>query len=78
MSILGLITGLLKLASIFAQWAHDNQLLKAGQAEAIAEGATDVIRSVGLANRATEAAKAPPGTPDAEWAARLQGRFTRD
>ena len=39
MGWLAVITGLIKLASVVAQWASDRQLIKAGEAQAVAAGA---------------------------------------
>lgn len=73
MGWLTLITGLIKLASVVAQWASDRQLIKAGEAQAVAAGNTETLNALAKV-QASRVALDDPGSGRAE---RVRDKFTR-
>jgi len=70
---LAVITGLIKLASVVAQWASDRQLIKAGEAQAVAAGNTETLNALAKV-QASRVALDDPSTGRAD---RVRDRFTR-
>jgi hypothetical protein len=70
---LGLITGLIKLASVLADIAARRQLIKAGEAQAIAAGNQRTLDDLAKV-QASRVALDDPGSGRAE---RVRDRFTR-
>jgi hypothetical protein len=70
---LGLITGLIKLASVLADIAARRQLIKAGEAQAIAAGNQRTLDDLAKI-QASRVALDDPGSGRAE---RVRDRFTR-
>ena len=73
MGWLAVITGLIKLASVVAQWASDRQLIKAGEAQAVAAGNTETLNALAKV-QASRVALDDPSTVRAD---RVRDRFTR-
>ncbi len=73
MNIIALITGLIKLASVVAQWAGDRQLIAAGEAQAVAAGNTETLNALAKV-QASRVALDDPSTGRAD---RVRDQFTR-
>lgn len=73
MGWLAVITGLIKLASVVAQWASDRQLIKAGEAQAVAAGNTETLNALAKV-QASRVALDDPSTGRAD---RVRRRFER-
>jgi hypothetical protein len=69
------LAGLLKLLVALAQYLGNKQLLDAGAAKAIAEGANDTLARIAAARDAAAAIEHPATRADADWADRVRDRF---
>ena len=74
MQWLAIISGLIKLASALAKWAGDRQLIKAGEAEAIAAGNTETLNALAK----VQASRVVLDDPNSGRRDRLRDRFGGD
>ena len=73
MSWLAVITSLIKLISVFADYLNNKQLLDAGEAKAISEGQNEIL----LKLQQVKAARLALDDPESDRPGRLRKRFER-
>ncbi len=73
MSWIDLLTGVIKLVSVFAEYLGNKQLIDAGEAKAVAKGQSDVLSSL----ERIQSARAKLADPSSDRAGRLRDKFTR-
>jgi hypothetical protein len=78
MEWLAVATGLVKLLGAFAKWLGDRQLIKAGEAQAIAEGTDAILDRLAKSKQAADAMDAPHGADAGVWSQRVRDRFGND
>lgn len=76
MSWISLITGLVKLVSVLAEYMRDKRLIDAGAAEGILQANTATLGVIEDARKGRDAMLAGDGD-SAEWAERVRRKYER-
>lgn len=77
MSWISLLSGLVILLNRLTDYLGQRQLIRAGEAEAIAAGFAVVLRNIDMARRASDAIEHPASAADDDYALRVRERYRR-